>query len=336
MKPIRRYHKILLACLLPISLALTGCFHDEDDENMSPTADAGQVQTATELTTVTLSGSGIDSDGSIASYSWSQVSGSSVDLTNSDMATATFVVPAIDANEDLVLRLTVTDNEGATAMSDVTVTAENLVTTYDLTVKVTNITNGQPLTPAAVVLHKSGYSGWEIGTASSSGLEKLAESGSPVDFIAEADADTNVLTTGVAGSDAFGPGGSVSVDLSVSENKEVMVTLASMLANTNDAFAGNAQVFVGSLKVGDSMTVYSHVHDAGTELNTEAAGTIAGPADTSTAADKAYSAARDDIHDFVTLHPGVVTMDDGLTNSVLDESHRWMNVAARIDITRTQ
>jgi len=325
-----------MACLIPIPLVLTGCFHDEDDENMSPTADAGQAQTVTELTIVTLSGSGTDSDGSIASYSWSQVSGSSVSLTNSDMAMASFVVPAIDANEDLVLRLTVTDNDGATAMSDVTVTAENLATTYDLTVKVTNITNGQPLTPAAVVLHKLGYSGWAIGTAASAGLEKLAESGSPTDFVAEADADTNVMTTGVAGSDAFGPGSSASVDVSVTENKDVLLTLASMLANTNDAFAGNAQVSVESLKVGDSMTVYSHVHDAGTELNTEAAGTIAGPADTSMAADKAYSATRDDIHDFVTLHPGVVTMDDGLTSSVLNESHRWMNVAARIDITRTQ
>lgn len=336
MKPIKRYHKTLLACLLPVSLVLTGCFHDEDDENMSPTADAGQAQTASELTTVTLSGSGTDSDGTITSYSWTQMSGSTVSLKNSDMATATFVVPAIDANEDLVLRLTVTDNSGATATSDVTVTAENLAMTYNLTVKVTNITNGQPLTPVAVVLHKSGYSGWGIGSAASVGLEKLAESGSPTDFIAEADADANVLTTGVAGSGPFGPGGSESVDVSVTENKGALLSLASMLANTNDAFAGNLQVAVGAMSVGDSMTVYSHVHDAGTELNTESAGTLAGPADDSMAADKGFSATRDDIHDFVTLHPGVVTMDDGLATSVLNESHRWMNVAARIDITRTQ
>jgi len=322
--------------MLPALLALTGCFHDEDDENMSPTADAGQAQTATELTTVTLTGSGTDSDGTITSYEWMQLSGSTVSLVNAGMSTSTFVVPAIDANEDLVMRLTVTDNDGATATNDVTITAENLATSYDLTIKVTNITNGQPLTPAAIVLHKSGYSGWRIGSAASVGLEKLAEGGDTTDFISDANADTNVLTAGVAGSAPFGPGGSSTVDVSIMENKDALLSLASMLANTNDAFAGNSQVAVGALSVGDSMTVYSHVHDAGTELNTESTGTLAGPADTSAAADKAFSAVRDDIHDFVTLHNGVVTADDGLTASVLNESHRWLNVAARIDITRTQ
>ncbi|MDH5258599.1 MAG: spondin domain-containing protein, partial [Gammaproteobacteria bacterium] len=108
----------------------------------------------------------------------------------------------------------------------------------------------------------------------------------------------------------------------------------SMLANTNDAFTGLTSLDIGSMAVGDSMTMMTHVFDAGTEANTESAGTIAGPADDSAAADKAYSATRDDLHDFVSVHAGVVTMDDGLTTSVLNESHRWNGMAAKITIER--
>lgn len=237
MKPIKRYHKILLGCLLPISLLMSGCSDSDDEAAMN-----------------------------------------------------------------------------------------------SFTVKITNITNGQPLTPVAVVLHKTGYSAWSIGSPVSEGLEKLAEGGVTTDFVAEADADANVLATAVAGSAPFGPGSSASVDVSIAENSEALLTLATMLANTNDAFAGNTQVAVGEMSIGDTMTVYSHVHDAGTELNTESDGTMPGPAD----GGEGFNAARDDLHDIVTLHPGVVTADDGLTSSVLDESHRWLTVAARIDITRTE
>jgi len=212
----------------------------------------------------------------------------------------------------------------------------DVVATIEMSVEISNVTNGQPLTPVAVVIHKSGYTPWSIGSAASVGLEKLAESGDVTDFISEANADANVLTTGMAGSAPFAPGSSETVSLSFTENSDARLTLASMLANTNDAFAGNTQVKIGSMSVGDSMTLYSHVHDSGTEKNSEASGTLAGPADSSTAADKGFSATRDDSHDFVTIHPGVVSKDDGLSTSVLDESHRWNGPAAKVVVTRTK
>ena len=204
--------------------------------------------------------------------------------------------------------------------------------TYKVTIS--NLTNGQPLTPVAVVLHNSGYDAWTLGGAASSGLEKLAEGGDTTDFIAEAAANMNVLTTDVAGSMPFGPGGTATVNVTANYNSGLQLSLASMLANTNDAFTGYTNADIGSLAVGDSMTMMSHVFDAGTEANTESSGTLAGPADASTAVDKAYSATRDDLHDFVTVHAGVISMDDGLTTSVLGEEHRWNGIAAKIVIER--
>ena len=91
--------------------------------NVDPTANAGADQTVNEGATVELSGSGEDSDGEIASYRWEQVSGPSVELRDADSATARFTAPdyASDRNE-LVFRLTVTDDDDATGSDEITVT----------------------------------------------------------------------------------------------------------------------------------------------------------------------------------------------------------------------
>ncbi|MEA1953006.1 MAG: PKD domain-containing protein [Campylobacterota bacterium] len=82
--------------------------------NNPPTADAGSDQSADEGTDVTLDGSGSsDSDGTIASYSWTDGS-----------STWTGVNPTIIPNlavGDHTITLTVTDNDGATATDTVTV-----------------------------------------------------------------------------------------------------------------------------------------------------------------------------------------------------------------------
>lgn len=88
--------------------------------NQLPTANAGADQSVSVQSPVTLSGSGMDSDGAIASYAWMQLSGANVTLTNADMATATFTSPATAGV--LTFRLTITDDDNATAMDDVTIT----------------------------------------------------------------------------------------------------------------------------------------------------------------------------------------------------------------------
>ena len=93
--------------------------------NQAPTANAGADQSADEGTTVDLSATGSDSDGTIASYSWQQESGAAVTVTNADMASASFVAPAVVASEDLVFKVTVTDDDGATGTDLVTITVND-------------------------------------------------------------------------------------------------------------------------------------------------------------------------------------------------------------------
>ena len=88
-----------------------------------PTAQAGADRTVEPGATVTLNGSGTDSDGTIQGYAWSQVSGESVTLQNANTARATFTAPAVAG--DLVFRLTVTDNDGATGIDEVTITVRD-------------------------------------------------------------------------------------------------------------------------------------------------------------------------------------------------------------------
>ena len=71
--------------------------------------------------------------------------------------------------------------------------------------------------------------------------------------------------------------------------------------------------------------------DAGTEVNSEAAGTMPGPAD----GGEGFNATRTDTG-YVAMHPGVVTVDDGLTNSVLTVQHKFDNPAVRIMVTRIE
>lgn len=88
--------------------------------NVAPVAEAGSAQTVTALANVTLSGSGTDSDGEIAQYQWTQTAGTSVTISNSDSATASFVAP--NQASQLTFELQVTDNRGATATDTVQIT----------------------------------------------------------------------------------------------------------------------------------------------------------------------------------------------------------------------
>lgn len=80
--------------------------------NQAPTANAGSDQNVDELTTVQLDGSASsDVDGDALSYSWAQLSGLSVTLSNSDTATPNFTAPDVTAAQTLVFELTVNDGE---------------------------------------------------------------------------------------------------------------------------------------------------------------------------------------------------------------------------------
>lgn len=112
------------------------CVVNVTDTGAPPIAFASPlVQTVGEEVTVTVSGrNSIDSDGTIASYEWAQISGTAVTLSSTTTATATFTSPNVGASgEALVFELTVTDNDGLknTAKCFVNVTTKNTPPTAD-------------------------------------------------------------------------------------------------------------------------------------------------------------------------------------------------------------
>jgi PKD repeat protein len=92
--------------------------------NGPPTANAGSDQTVDEGVTVTLDGSNSsDPDDGIASYMWTQPTGSLVTLSDPTAAKPTFVTPPVNINETtLTFQLTVEDNGGLQSSDEISVT----------------------------------------------------------------------------------------------------------------------------------------------------------------------------------------------------------------------
>jgi large repetitive protein len=82
-------------------------------------ANAGPDKIIQSGTFVVLDGS--SSMGNITSYSWKQVSGKSVKLTDSDTAKATFVAPSLSKDSTLKFKLTVNSGKDKTATSTVNI-----------------------------------------------------------------------------------------------------------------------------------------------------------------------------------------------------------------------
>ncbi|MGZ5245761.1 MAG: PKD domain-containing protein, partial [Flavitalea sp.] len=97
--------------------------------NNAPVANAGTDKNIILPTsTTTLSGSGTDSDGSIASYAWTKISGPAGGSFSSTTTASTNISNLTTAGT-YVFRLTVKDNDGATAYDDVNVNVNNATTT---------------------------------------------------------------------------------------------------------------------------------------------------------------------------------------------------------------
>jgi hypothetical protein len=103
--------------------------------NIPPTANAGADQTVSAGTTVTLNGSlSTDPDDGIASYQWTQTSGTPVTLSNPAAANPTFVAPSAPGAV-LTFLLTVADFAGQTSSASCMVTIGGSTTTGSIKVR---------------------------------------------------------------------------------------------------------------------------------------------------------------------------------------------------------
>ncbi len=225
-------------------------------------------------------------------------------------------------------------NSSAVMTSSSATSSATGTTVVKLTITITNLTAGQPLSPTALVLHKSGINLFQVGMPASVELETIAEGGNPTALLEDANSNQATWVSGRATSVIL-PGAKATVMLEATVTTVDMsllsLTALSMLGNTNDGFTGLNAVNISHLAVGSSMTIDTISYDAGTEQNTESAATVPGPA----AMGEGFNAMRDDNPSIISMHSGVISKDDDMPTSALSHLQRWDNPVARITITRS-
>lgn len=166
--------------LVLLSGFLSAC-SDGDDEpaaapgpaptpiNARPAVSAGTNQTVTGGTTVSLSGTASDVDGSIASTQWSQSAGPNVVLANDSSLLASFTAPVVTVNTTISFSIEAIDDDGAATSDSITVT---VIPTDNNRVLL------GPLVGANVVVTRVGNSSETLATTTTSTTIDLETGGS--------------------------------------------------------------------------------------------------------------------------------------------------------------
>lgn len=204
-----------------------------------------------------------------------------------------------------------------------------------------NLTAGPPLSPLVAVAHTDAFSLFKVGDVASVALENIAEAGDTAP-LKQLLGDAKSVIASVSGPAApLAPGAAnmitVSLTVPLATIAETRLSLATMLANTNDGFTGLSGESLAALPVAGSRTFDLIAYDAATERNSESADTVPGPASAGAGGQRqAFNALRNDMMSTVHVHPGGVSRDDDLPGSALTGVHRWDNPVARLIIRRTR
>lgn len=96
-----------------------------------------------ELEAVTLKVTASDVDGTIAGYTWVQVSGPTVALSGSDTDSVSFITPDVLVDEVLTFSVFATDDLSGVTVKNISLDLKHLITLADVTVQVSNIVSRQ-------------------------------------------------------------------------------------------------------------------------------------------------------------------------------------------------
>jgi hypothetical protein len=189
---------------------------------------------------------------------------------------------------------------------------------YEVTV--TNVTKGQILGPVAVATHNSNIGLFDLGAPASAELAHLAEEGDPSMLLGKLAASSDVLFTATNGAPLM-PGASTTITV-VSDSSNPLISVASMLVSTNDAFIAMRGVYSPPVQSRHLANVY----DAGTEFNSEDCNYIPGPPCGSAGA-----------HD-PTPAEGYVYISNGIhgIGALAPETFSWDGPAAEVTIRKVQ
>ena len=137
-------------CIFQKALSLPSCLDILLPDNQPPTVDAGADQSVDADMMVALTGTASDPDGTIVSYLWEQTGGTMVSLAGATSGTAMFTAPDVSMDETLTFRLTVTDDDGATASGAVSVMVRARPAGVSLSGTATNYATGAAISGAMV------------------------------------------------------------------------------------------------------------------------------------------------------------------------------------------
>ncbi len=192
-------------------------------------------------------------------------------------------------------------------------------------VSVTNLTDGQPVTPTVFATHSRSASAFAEGHVASNGIQQLAENGGVPVLADELSAVSGFGTVAVVGGAPIMPGQTASMEIVVDDTYRY-ASLAGMLVCTNDGFGGVSSLHLPH-HIGQQVDAYGAAYDAGTEINTEAYVDLVPPCDGSGGTGMSNPALAE---------KGVVSMHAGIAGGAdLDPVvHGWDGPVLKVTVER--
>lgn len=210
------------------------------------------------------------------------------------------------------------------------------VTGYRITI--TNLTDGQPITPPVVALHTTAGRVFDTGATASNGLTQIAENGDNAPLLAALDGQTGIQSFGQAGDGPIVPAERPAgaelpdhVSITLPANGATHLSLVGMLVCTNDGFAGIDSLTLPTTP-GRVVTVTGNGYDAGTETNTEDFADIVPPCQGAigiSSADAGTATSNPTLAEggVITLHGGI---DGGV--DLVPAVHDWQGPVIEVSV----
>jgi len=182
-------------------------------------------------------------------------------------------------------------------------------------IMITNLTGGQIFSPPIAATHGSGVSMWQVGQPATEELRLIAEGGNTAPMAAML---KGTATDVQVAADPILPGATATLKITAADAD--MLSIAMMLARTNDGFTGVSHLPLTMMLADLEVPAY----DAGTEDNTERASDVPAPPFGGMGHPATMPAQP------ITLHPGLTGQGE------VGPEYNWVGAVARITVRQVE